>query len=138
MDITSLVFACIYIAVDVLYVATSKKVYERAVGTFPDFKGSRMAVAPLAWLAMALGWLVLVATPVKIGITRKENPWSVGLYYGVVYGFVVYGVFNFTNHVMYESWKVGIMMRDLVWGISWVSILTVAYAFYLKSMMIQS
>lgn len=35
---------------------------------------------------------------------------------GFVYGFIVYGVYNFTNHATLYKWNLQVVMADTLWG----------------------
>ena len=65
----------------------------------------------IAWCLLALGVVVFV-----LPLARKSLLKLVA--YGAVYGLIVYGVFNWTNFVMfnnYNNWKV--IVPDLLWGV---------------------
>lgn len=121
-------FAVFYIAIDILYVAISKDAYFDIVRNIQKqnttMTGDRYVAALAAYLAMAVGWLVLVAP-------RVSSP-STGLYYGIIYGLVVYGVFNCTNFVMFQNYTYRIFIQDMLWGTSWATILSVLYGYAVK------
>ena len=65
----------------------------------------------IAWALLALGIVVFV-----LPLAHKSLIKLVA--YGALYGLIVYGVFNWTNFVMfknYNNWKV--IVPDLLWGI---------------------
>jgi uncharacterized membrane protein len=127
-------FAVLYIAVDVIYVVSSKHTYFAVVekiqkGT-TDTTYMRIASAILAYTCMAIGWLYFVAPVVQANLAQKRlGIFLSGAVPGFLFGFVLYGVFNFTNYAMFQQWTPAILTRDMLWGTSWVTVLTIAYAY---------
>lgn len=133
VGLREIVFVAVYILVDVVYVSLSKGVYADA---FRKISGKGMPVGrpmflpvvAMAYAAMAAGWLLLVVPAfrymVSIGFTRV----LAGAVCGLAYGIALYGVYNFTMYATFENWDTKIMARDLVWGISWATVLTIGYA----------
>lgn len=127
------VFAMVYLAVDIAYVTLSQPVYNRAVrnisGRDISFeKPGAWAAAVLAYASMAIAWLLLVVPAVSYMISRGMAKWAAGLVAGFVYGLALYGVFNGTLYAMFAGWDLAISARDMLWGISWATMLTVAFA----------
>lgn len=125
-------FAFLYLAVDLVYVATSKSVYEgvarRIQGTgFPSFTTTRILAAVLAYFALVFGWYVF-ATRLAQDLKHAYPAWLAGGIAGAAYGFVVYAVFNGTLHAMFNMYDMTVFVRDLVWGTLWSAILTAMYA----------
>lgn len=103
-----LLFALLYVFVDTVYVTLSKSFYG-------SIQGAEMttSIASIigAYLCMALGWYYLVDTTFK----------------GFLYGLAVYGVFNFTNHILFKGYTWNVVARDFLWGVSWTTLLTMLY-----------
>jgi uncharacterized membrane protein len=131
---TAVVFMCVYLAIDLVYVALSRGYYEavtrRIQGRgFASLTGSRLFGAILAYACLAAGWLLFV--PLLISQLQKSfRPVIAGALAGLAYGLVVYGVFNGTLHVMFNAYDMGVFARDLLWGSSWACILSAAYAYF--------
>lgn len=127
------VFAAIYIFVDVLYVVGFHKTYQAAFYRIQkdnvQLTSSRLFAAVAAYLCMALGWIVLVAPAVKHNIAKGWPPLWAGAAPGFVFGFVLYGVYNFTNYVAFQKYSPAILAQDLVWGTTWVTVLSILYAY---------
>lgn len=128
MDITVL-FAFIYLAVDIAYVVFSNKFYDGIVKqvqgkNITPFTGSRTAAAIASYILLVGGWLFFVAPAVKKG---RLSVWSAALT-GFMYGLVVYGIFNTTLHVMFDGYGLTAVARDWIWGTSWATVVTVLYA----------
>ena len=134
MSLTSVVCVILYIIVDVMYVSASQGFYnnvvERVQGTpIGSIRGTRMIAAVLSYFIMALGLLVLVFPLIDKYIEDSRSPILAGAMVGAVYGLVMYGVFNFTLHAMFKGYDLKAVSRDLVWGVSWATVISMLYAF---------
>jgi len=133
------IFVAIYIIIDVIYVTLSRTAYENVAkdiqgSGFPVFKSTRIAAATIAYSSMILGWLILVAPLVEQKVATSKNIITAvksSAFIGFIFGVLVYGVFNGTLHTMFEKYNTNIMVRDLVWGISWATVLTSIYGYVL-------
>lgn len=139
MNLTRLAFALIYITVDVIYIMLAHRSYFDVVKKIQNIETrmdmSRYIVATLAYITMAFGWVMLVAPHIEQvdDASSKNNGRLIkALMYGASYGFVLYGVFNFTNYVMFQNYSKRIMVQDLVWGTSWVTVLSLLYAVFIN------
>lgn len=127
-----ILFAVVYIAIDLVYVYLSKGVYDDAVtkvqgGPMP-FGLTRIIAAIGAWICMALGWYFLTTTLVDKWIASGMSPIAAGALAGFINGIVVIGTFNLTLHAMFTNYGTAIMTRDMTWGIGWVTLLTILYS----------
>ena len=131
--ITRLFFAIIYIIVDLVYVASSKPVYDAVVKRIqgapiaPITGLGGYAVVLLTYTCMALGWFVLAAG------TIDNWPASLPVYFrgalsGFVFGLACIGTFNLTSHLMFKNYDLAIVARDMTWGIGWATLVTTLYA----------
>lgn len=132
MDITRLVFAVVYILVDVVYVIASKPVYNAVV---KSIQGSNMVADYFAifgaWLCMGLGWYVLAAGTAKTWTKTMMVPkYVAGALAGLVFGLATIGMFNFTVHAMFRNYDWSIVVRDMIWGIGWPTCLAAVYGIY--------
>jgi uncharacterized membrane protein len=124
----ALSFAFLYIVIDICYVTLSLGAYKGAIGSFPS--PSRLWSAVLAWICMFVGWYFLVA-PTAIALMPKYGLLA-GAFAGFIYGLAVYGTFNFTNAAMLQKWYGSIMIRDLIWGVGWVTLLTFMFTYVIS------
>lgn len=129
-------FVAIYLLVDILYVKSSIPIYQNAIkkiqGTntiqpFGLFAGT------LAYLIMGMAWLFFVPSTIRtVQEKYKMHRALAGAIVGFILGLTIYGVFNFTNHAMFDNWGLAIMTRDLLWGISWLTVISSLYAYFSK------
>ena len=127
-----LILVIVYILIDIIYVYFSKNVYDSVVigiqGLSMPYDISRVISAVSAWTCMALGWYFLTTSLVEKWLSLGLNSYKVGLLAGLINGLVVIGTFNFTNYAMFTNYTVSLMIRDMSWGIGWVTIITIIYA----------
>lgn len=132
MQLSRFIAVSIYLMIDVLYVTYSKKFYEASVrkisgSSFPNFTYDRMITAALSYIALGLGWFYLVAP-----IIEKTRSITQVLSTAFLYAFAVYGVYNFTLYTIFKNYTVDVVIRDLLWGFSIISTLSVAYFWYIQ------
>lgn len=137
-----ILFVSIYILVDIVYVSLSKGFYgnvaRRISGNgFPAFTATRVLGALVAYGSMVAAWLFFVPIAVchyqKTIRSNTIRPWMVGSLVGAMYGFVLYGVFNGSLHVMFQNYDIPVVIRDMLWGVSWSTVLTAIYAYFAAS-----
>lgn len=133
ISLSAYVFVAIYLVVDIIYVGLSKPVYNQAVrnisGKDISFEKQGAFVATMfAYTSMAVAWLFLAVPTVYYMISKGTPKWIAGMIAGAVYGIAIYGVFNGTLYAMFAGWDIAITTRDLLWGISWATVLTTLFA----------
>lgn len=133
MKLSPYVFVTIYIVVDIIYITLAIPSYDRAVKAIsgepiPRERIRKILATLLVYIAMALGWLFLVVPTVTHMIATGYAKWMAGLIAGFVYGLVIYAVFNGSLYAMFRGWDMRIFIQDMLWGISWTTLLTTVYA----------
>lgn len=128
---TKNIFLFLYLAVDILYVLSSRGYYSEVVkriqGSPIIAKVNSLYIAGLSYLLLGLGWWLLVATP-----TTSKSSYKEVLLRAVVYALAVYGVFNATLYVMFTGWDWSVALRDTLWGVSWITVVSLAYLWFLR------
>ena len=134
-NLLKLIFAIVYLVVDLTYVFISKGFYTNVAVRIQgsSFPPSRFMGAMLAYIALVVGWWFFAANLANI-FSQRLSPFVAGAIAGALYGFVVYGVFNGTLYVMFDEYKTNVVLRDLLWGIVSASTITAFYAFASKTM----
>ena len=125
------IFLAIYLIVDIAYVLISQKYYEsyaKAIqGSGFSKKKDVLIFAILSYIFLGLAWWFLVAEH----ITPITPIWK-AVFYAFILALAIYGVFNATLYVIFDKWDYRVVVRDTLWGISWLSILTIGYTFTLS------
>ncbi len=72
---------------------------------------------PILWAAM----MVYICIPAGIVLfvlphIDPENIRSSSLFWGFVFGIVLYGTYDMTNHSLLRVWPVSIVIVDILWG----------------------
>jgi uncharacterized membrane protein len=131
-DNLRLIFVILYIVGDLFYVSMSKSVYDEAVikiqGNPMPSSTTRYIAAASAWFCMAIGWYFLTSQVTELWIRKGVQPILAGFLAGLINGLAVIGTFNLTLYAMMNKWEGAIMIRDMIWGIGWVTVLTIFYA----------
>lgn len=130
LRLVALVF---YLAIDIFYVLNSKSYYSGVVKKIQNepmiVPTNRIWSAIVSYMCLAIGWFFLVAPFIE-----KSKVWYEAAFYGAIYGIAVYGVFNTTNHVMFKNYNLSVVLRDTIWGMSWLTIFSILYFFFIKNL----
>ena len=62
--------------------------------------------------ALLVVWLFICSA---LAVQRPKSYYE-ALVYSLLVGFVIYGVFNFTNFAILKEWKFEIVIMDTLWG----------------------
>jgi uncharacterized membrane protein len=124
-----ILFVIIYIIVDIMYVYISKNRYDKTVINIQNASmPNRYIIALNAWICMAIGWYFLTTALLDKFIRNGMSPISAGALSGFITGLTIYGTFNFTIRAMFINYDIPLLIRDMIWGTSWLSIITIIYS----------
>ena len=85
----------------------------------------RTQLAPIARLddgGMAPNWpaalavWVLLGTGIALFVMPRASTTAQAAMYGALFGFVVYGVYDFTNYATLRQWPFAVVLADVAWG----------------------
>lgn len=112
MFIQILTLLVLYMTLDILWFSISVPFlylpkFTEIQGSAPNFL-LKMHGGLMAWFLLALGMYVFV-------MPKITSLWD-AIYYGFIYGLVVYGVYNGTNYVTLTKYDSKIFFADLMWG----------------------
>jgi uncharacterized membrane protein len=62
----------------------------------------------IAWVLLTFGIYTFV--------NKYSTSYSESFINGLLFGLVVYGVYNFTNYATIEQWSYELLVRDTLWG----------------------
>ena len=51
---------------------------------------------------------------------------------GAFFGLVIYGIFNFTNHALFDNYSLSLVIMDLIWGMTICGITTLIVNYITK------
>lgn len=81
----------------------------------PKIQGNDISTRPgygvLSYILMVIGLLVFVLPNI-----RKEYLIEDSLKYGLLFGIVLYGVYDFTAGAVLNNWDMKIAIYDILWG----------------------
>lgn len=82
------------------------------MGRITDGKFQVVYWAAIAvYILLALGTVALVLPRVAPG-----DGWSMAFAWGALFGFIVYGVYDMTNHATLKHWPLLLCAVDMAWG----------------------
>jgi len=99
----------VFLAVDSLWIlVVARSFYDEQLSGF-----ARPEIVPLwsvamAWAVIPLG-IVMFVHP--ISKTKKSS-----LVYGALFGFILYGVYDFTNYATLANFSLEMLVVDILWG----------------------
>ena len=64
--------------------------------------------AILAWLLIPLG--------ISLFVEKVSKNYKQSFFYGAAYGFILYGVYDFTNYATLANWPIILVIVDVLWG----------------------
>lgn len=121
-----LIALVVFLIIDAIWLlGISRELYQRAIGFLMPEKVDLFA-AMGAYILLAIGLTVFVIAP---GIRAGLSLWHIALF-GALFGFVAYGIYDFTNLATIKGWPLWISLVDMGWG-TFVSGLTSAATVYL-------
>lgn len=89
--------------------------YKRELGGFLRISGE--ALQPVIWAAL----LVYIAIPAGIVLfalprVSPDNVVTSSIFWGAVYGIVVYTIYDMTNYSLLKDWPLRLSLIDICWG----------------------
>lgn len=71
----------------------------------------------MVWWSGALVYVLLAAGTTFLVVPRATGGSLSALLWGGLFGLIVYGVFDFTNHAILRPYPLQIVILDLAWGV---------------------
>jgi len=113
-----LVLLPIFAVTDLVYLGyVMKGFYDQQIGDLARRDGANLAPR---WIAAAIVYLLIPAGIVLFVRPQLTSTSSLGiaLLWGAIYGFVVYGVYDFTNRSILDRWTLQLTLADVAWGMA--------------------
>jgi uncharacterized membrane protein len=80
-----------------------------------DIQGFKMKPRPfqalVAYILMVIGLNLFVLPNIRKGHELEDS-----LKYGLIFGIVLYGVYDFTTGAVLKKWNMGLALVDIAWG----------------------
>jgi uncharacterized membrane protein len=89
--------------------------YKRELGSFLRMSGD--ALDPIFWAALVV-YLAIPLGVVAFALPRVSEDnllWS-SLFWGALYGLVLYAVYDMTNYSLVKNWPLNLSLVDICWG----------------------
>ncbi len=91
----------------------AKNLYAAELGRF--LRQTNGVMTP-NWIAAVLVYLAIAAGILCFVLPKANGDYAQALLWGVVFGAVTYGVYDFTNYSVMANWPLKITLIDFVWG----------------------
>ncbi len=120
----------IFLALDFLWLGViMQHFYVSSLGALARAAGGMMA--PVIWAA-AIVYLLIPLGIVALVVPRtdQKNPPLSGAAWGALYGFVLYGVYDFTNYSLIAGYPLAMTFVDVAWGTALNATCGAAAAFF--------
>lgn len=120
----------VFLAIDFLWLGViMSKFYKDELGVLARI--SNGALTPVLWAA----GIVYVLIPLGIVLfalprVSAEHMVSSALFWGFVYGIVLYGVYDMTNYSLVSKWPLRMTIVDILWGGSINAVVTYVAALF--------
>lgn len=123
--------AVFILVLDILWLNLSSAGYQRLVHAVQK-KDLRVKIVPaiLSYVCVFLGVWCFSIPAIQRSIKKTNTGWDIFRYcflYGGGLGFVIYGVFNFTNMAIFEDYQIDMAIRDTLWGTFLYTVACCAY-----------
>lgn len=120
--------APITVVVDVLWIGVlMKRFYLGEIGEIARREGGsltpRLGAAFLVYLVIPAG-LILFVRPLLANDARLTS----AFFHGALFGFILYGLYDFTNLATLEKWTVRMTIVDVSWGMTLCGAMSVVMA----------
>jgi uncharacterized membrane protein len=103
-------------ALDYLWLGTfASNLYKKELGPFLRMSGADLQ--PVIWAAL----VVYIAIPLGIVLfvlprVSPDNLVVSSLFWGALYGIVVYTIYDMTNYSLLKDWPLRLSLIDICWG----------------------
>jgi len=98
----------IFLGIDFLWLGViAKNFYDKHLGAFER---------TLNWPAVILVYLLIPLGIVLFILPKASGNLKLALFWGAVYGLIVYGVYDLTNLATLKNWSLTMVITDMLWG----------------------
>jgi uncharacterized membrane protein len=120
----------IFLAIDFLWLGMiMSKFYKDELGVLARI--SNGALTPVVWAA-GIVYILIPLGIVLFALPRvsPDNMVPSALFWGFIYGIVLYGVYDMTNYSLVSKWSLRMSIVDIIWGGAINAVVTCAAAFF--------
>jgi uncharacterized membrane protein len=111
MNYSILKFIVAFLVLDAIYLTSTSGHYSKVVMAIQKSKlVLKMVPTIIVYILLMSGWYLVIYRE-KDRYTLRENVLK-----ALLYGIVVYGVYDFTNMAVFENWDIKTALMDTMWG----------------------
>lgn len=117
--------AIIMLTLDIIWLRViAKNLYVQEIGNLLS-QNPNLIAAAIVYALMVSGIIVFV-------LPKAQNNTLMALGFGALFGFICYGIYDFTNLAVINNWTLLISIVDLVWGSILCGVTSYLVAFLFK------
>ena len=95
--------------------AIAKNIYAENIGLLLRKSGEVMT--PIWWAAIVVYVCIAIGVLFFV-LPNAQGDYVLALSYGIMLGFVTYGIYDFTNYSILANWPLRITLIDFSWGMT--------------------
>lgn len=104
----------------------AKQIYADQIGSLLRKSGNFMA--PI-WPAALVVYVFIAIGVIYFVLPKANGNYGEALLWGILFGAVTYGIYDFTNYSILANWPFKITLIDFVWGMTLCGVSSVIAAF---------
>jgi uncharacterized membrane protein len=120
----------IFLIIDYLWLGViMSKFYKNEMGALARIHNG--ALTPVIWAAVIV-YILIPLGIVLFAVPRvsPEHRVSSALFWGFIYGVILYGVYDMTNYSLINKWPLRMSIVDILWGGTINAVITYLAAFF--------
>jgi uncharacterized membrane protein len=129
----SLALICVF-TLDMIWLGIiAKSIYSQNIGSLLRKSGNAMTPN---WSAAAIVYVAIVIGIIYFVLPKANGNYYLAALWGIIFGAVSYGIYDFTNFSILANWPLKITLIDFVWGMilcGLTSLFTVSMQHWLSS-----
>jgi len=135
MSITSLISLTLFVLIlDICWLTLSRQGYSHLVQRVQGAPIQiQYAPAVASYICVILAITVFAIPMIEAKMKQNKHLLQTCLLYGGGLGFVIYGVFNFTNMAIFKNYDPIMAAKDTLWGVTLFTVSTYVYFRFLYS-----
>lgn len=118
MIFVSIIASVLFLILDLIWISLNKQSYSNMYLKVTNQSTKiNSCFAIIAYIIMVLSVFIFVVPGMHISVVVHDESlfWS-AVKHGLIFGFIIYGVYNFTNLATLYNWKLEVAFKDMVWG----------------------
>jgi uncharacterized membrane protein len=108
-----MILSILLIIIDLIFLNLTKTIFNNQI------KNIQQTPIKIKYIGIIITYLIMIFGYYWFIIKYKKSTLD-----GFIYGFVIYGIYEFTNYSIFDKWNNYIILIDIIWGTLLHGILT--------------